>query len=89
MTMPIRNKINVIAMATPPRRDEFIVLIPWLAAESLPARRVDRANITTIAPSPVKPNVISAKRAMTKYLVRVSLLGLLAGFLELSDTDLN
>ena len=89
MTIPIRNKIKVITMATPPKREEFIELMPWDAAESLPARRVDRANITTMAPSPVKPKLRSAKRAITTYLVSVVLLGLLPSFVVLSDTELN
>ena len=63
-------------MATPPKREEFIALIPWDAAESLPARRVDRANITIMAPSPVKPKLRNAKRTITTYLIRVVLLGL-------------
>jgi len=87
--MPIRNRIKVITMATPPKREEFIELIPWDAAESLPARRVDRAVITTMAPSPVKPKLRNAKRAITAYLVSVVLLGLLPSFVVLSDTELN
>jgi len=50
--------------------------MPWDAAESLPALRVDRANITTMAPSPVKPKLRNAKRDITAYLVSVVLLGL-------------
>jgi hypothetical protein len=76
-------------MATPPKREEFKELMPWDAAESLPALRVDKANITTMAPSPVKPKLRNANRAITTYLVSVVLLGLLLGFLVLSDTELN
>tara|TARA_B100000497_G_C7664519_1_gene400530 strand:- start:1572 stop:1811 length:240 start_codon:yes stop_codon:yes gene_type:complete len=79
--MPIRNRIKVITIATPPNREEFLELMPWDAAESLPARRVDKANITTIAPRPVKPKLRSAKRAIAIYLVSVCLLGVLAEFL--------
>ena len=89
MTIPTRNRIKVITIAKPPKREEFWELIPWDAPESLPALRVDRANITTIAPSPVKPKLRNAKRAITTYLERVFLLGLLVGFLVLSDTELN
>ena len=76
-------------MATPPKREEFIELMPWDAAESLPARRVDKANITIITPRPVKPKVRNAKRAITMYFLSVLLLGLLVGFVVLSDTELN
>ena len=76
-------------MATPPKREEFIELMPWDAAESLPALRVDKANITTMAPSPVKPKLRNAKRAITTYLISVVLLGLLLGLIVLSDTELN
>ena len=73
----------------PPKREEFWELIPWDASESLPALRVDRANITTIAPSPVKPKLKNAKTAITTYLVTVVLLGLLGAVLSISDTELN
>ena len=89
MTIPTRNRTKVITIAKPPKREEFWELIPWDAAESLPALRVDRANITTMAPSPVKPKLKNAKRAITTYLISVVLLGLLPGFLVLSDTELN
>ena len=89
MTIPTRNRTKVITIAKPPKREEFWELIPWDASESLPALRVDRANITTIAPSPVNPKLRNAKRAITTYLVTVVLLVLLPGFLVLSDTELN
>ena len=76
-------------MATPPKREEFLELIPWDAAESRPALRLDKADITTIAPSPVKPKLRRANRAITTYLVSAFLLGLLVGLLVLSDTELN
>jgi hypothetical protein len=89
MTIPTRNRTKVITIAKPPKREEFWELIPWDAAESLPALRVDRENITTMAPSPVNPKLRNAKRAITTYLISVVLLGLLPGFLVLSDTELN
>ena len=89
MTIPTSNKTKVITIAKPPKREEFWELIPWDAAESLPALRVDRANITTIAPSPVRPNVRIANRAITTYFVSVVLLGLLEAVLSLLDTELN
>ena len=78
-----------MTIAKPPKREELLELMPWDAAESLPALRVDRANITTIAPSPVKPKLRKAKRAITTYLVSVVLLGLLVGFVVMLDTELN
>ena len=87
--MPIRNRKKVITIAKPPKREEFWELIPWDAAESLPALRVDRANITTMAPSPVRPKLKNAKRAITTYLISVVLLGLLGAVLSLLDTELN
>jgi hypothetical protein len=89
MTIPTRNRTKVITIAKPPKREEFWELIPWDAAESLPALRVDRANITTIAPSPVNPKLRNAKTAITTYLVTVVLLGLLGTVLSVSDTELN
>jgi hypothetical protein len=89
MTIPTSNRTKVITIAKPPKREEFWELIPWDAAESLPALRVDRANITTMAPSPVRPKLKNAKRAITTYLISVVLLGLLEAVLSLLDTELN
>ena len=89
MTIPTRNRTKVITIAKPPKREEFWELIPWDAAESLPALSVDRENITTMAPSPVKPKLKNAKRAITTYLISVVLLGLLEAVLSLLDTELN